>query len=91
MTRESLKHTVRNHFKTIYPGSKHWSPDKVVDGEASAGSSYASASVNVEVAGASRAYHSITVVPKFRKWLTLPMHAKAYGKKAADFSNLLFV
>lgn len=50
-----------------------------------------SASVNVEVAGASRAYHNITIVPKFRKWLTLPMHAKAYGKKATDFSNLLFV
>ena len=89
--RESLRHTVRNHFKTIYPGSKHWSPDNVVDGEASASSSYVTASANVEVAGAGRAYHNVTIVPRFRKWLTLPMHAKAYGKKAADFSDLLFV
>lgn len=42
----------------------------------------------MDVAGADRAYHDITIVPRRAKALTIPIHAAAYGKRAADIEGL---
>lgn len=89
--RESLKNTTRNHFKALYPGSKHYSPDKVTDGVASATTSYVTGSVDIDVPGVTRAYHDLTIVPRFRKYLTIPIHKSAYGKKVEDFGDTFVV
>lgn len=80
----ALLTTTRNHFTTIYPGSQHYSPSKVQPKDASKDT----ASIDIDVPGVTRAYHSLDIKPKFRKNLTIPVHSAAYGKKAADFSNL---
>lgn len=88
--RDALLHTTRNHFRTIYPGSKHYDPDKVQPLEAKSGT-VAEGSIDIDVPGVTRAYHDMDIRPKFREWLTIPIHREAYGKKAADFSNLFQV
>lgn len=89
--RDGLRTTVRAHFKTIYPGSKHYSPDKVTDGNASSTQVFATGSVNIDVPGVSRAYHDLTIRPRIRKCLTIPIHRSSYGKSAKDFSDLFVV
>lgn len=84
---DGLLWSVRNHFKTIYPGSKHYDPEKVQplekrDGEAPTGS------VEIDVPGVTRAYRDLVIRPRFKRALTIPLHRDAYGKKASDFSDL---
>lgn len=79
----TLTQTTRRHFETIYPGSKHYSPDKVNPGN----SISTSGETLVDVPGVSRAYHDIDIVPKFRKYLTIPISTQSYGKKSSEFSN----
>ena len=79
----SLTQTTRRHFETIYPGSKHYSPDKVNPGN----STSTSGETLIDVPGVTRAYHDIDIVPKFRKYLTIPISAKSYGRKSSEFSN----
>ena len=78
--------TVKEHFVTIYPGSSHYSPDKVTREEASNGQR-PEGSVSIDVPGITRAYHSLTIRPRFKRALTIPMHRSAYGKSASDFDN----
>lgn len=81
----------RNHFKSIYPGSSHYNPNKVTGtGERTKGQNVG-ASINVDVPGITRAYHNLTIVPRFRKALTIPIHRWAFGKKASDFTNTFIV
>ena len=89
--RAALRTTTQNHFRAIYPGSRHYSPDKVTDGAAAATARSAIGSVAVNVPGVTRAYHDLTIVPRFRKYLTIPIHRSAYGKKAGDFRDLFVV
>lgn len=42
----------------------------------------------MDVPGITRAYQDLTIRPRFRKWLTIPMHGEAFGKKASDFDKL---
>ena len=79
----SLTQTTRRHFETIYPGSKHYSPDKVNPGN----STSTSGETLIDVPGVTRAYHDIDIVPKFRKYLTIPISAKSYGRKSSEFSD----
>jgi hypothetical protein len=84
---DGLLWSVRNHFESVYPGSSHYDPDKVQpldrrDGETPEGS------VEIDVPGVTRAYRDLTIRPKFRRALTIPMHRDAYGKKASDFADL---
>ena len=37
--------------------------------------------------GVTRAYHDIDIVPKFRKYLTIPISTQSYGRKSSEFSN----
>lgn len=71
---EALKWNIRNHFKTIYPNSQHYSPDKVnLDNDGN---------VVIDVPGITRAYSDIDIRPVRAKSLTIPIHRTAYGKKA---------
>ena len=44
--------------------------------------------VNVNIAGAGRAYHDVTIRPVRARHLTIPIHQSAYGKKVSDFNDL---
>lgn len=79
----SLTQTTRRHFETIYPGSNHYSPDKVNPGS----STSTSGETLIDVPGVTRAYHDIDIFPKFRKYLTIPISANSYGRKSSEFSN----
>lgn len=84
----AMKEKVQETFKKNYPNSTHYDPNKVtvaqraVNGEAQ---------TYVDVPGITRAYHDLTIKPKLRKWLTIPMHRAAYGKKATDINDLFVV
>lgn len=43
---------------------------------------------DIDVAGASRAYHDITITPVKRQALTIPMHQSAYGKSPREVQGL---
>lgn len=86
---KGLAETVKNHFRTIYPSSSHYDPQKVTeDTTLSQGSTGV---INVDVPGITRAYHDIDIRPKFKKSLTIPLHQSAYGKKAPSFDDLFVV
>jgi hypothetical protein len=80
-------HTVRNHFKTIYPGSTHYAPEKVTIGKPDKNVG----EINIDVPGVTRAYHNITIVPKRANYLTIPIHRAAYGLSAKSFPDLFIV
>lgn len=86
LIQDGLLWTTRNHFSTIYPGSKHYNPDKVQSASISNGMN-PSAAVDVDVPGVTRAYHDLDIRPRFRRALTIPMHRDAYGRKASSFSD----
>ena len=79
----SLTQTTRRHFETIYPGSKHYSPDKVNPGS----SSSTAGETLIDVPGVTRAYHDLDIRPRFRRALTIPIHRSAYGRKASSFND----
>lgn len=41
----------------------------------------------MDVPGVSRAYHDLTIRPRLRDALTIPIRREAFGKKAEDFPN----
>lgn len=86
LIQDGLLWTTRNHFSTIYPGSTHYSPDKVQPASISNGMNPAAA-VDVDVPGVTRAYHDLVIKPKFRRALTIPMHRSAYGRRASSFND----
>lgn len=90
LIQDSLLWTVRNHFQTIYPGSKHYSPEHVQPAGFTRGAN-ASGSIDIDVPGVTRAYHDMDIRPRWRKALTIPIVRQAYGKRAADFSDLFVV
>ena len=83
----ALLTTTQNHFRTIYPSSTHYSPDKVTKGSTTENSG----EIIIDVPGISRAYNDLHITPKFKSRLTIPIHQSAYGKKASSFSNLFFI
>lgn len=84
----ALEAATRDHFTSRFPGSSHYSPKKV---NAQPGEKLADGAIgkaDVDVPGASRAYHDITIRPVNRKFITIPLHQAAYGKKASDISGM---
>lgn len=61
------------HVSAEYPGSKHWDPAKIVPGKYS----QTAAEAEVNIPGAGRAYHDVTIVPRTRKYLKIPLGGKA--------------
>jgi len=90
LLQDSVLWTVRNHFQTIYPGSRHYAPDKVQPLGFSNGST-PQGTVDIDVPGVTRAYHDMDIRPRWRKALTIPIVRQAYGKRASDFSDLFVV
>ena len=86
LIQDGLLWTTRNHFSTIYPGSTHYSPDKVQPASISNGTT-PTATIDVDVPGVTRAYHDLIIKPRFRRALTIPMHRSAYGRKASSFTD----
>ena len=86
LIQDGLLWTTRNHFSTIYPGSTHYSPDKVQPASISNGSNPA-ATIDVDVPGVTRAYHDLDIRPRFRRALTIPIHRSAFGRKASSFTD----
>lgn len=81
---ESMTKSVKNWVQQRYPGSKHYDPSKVNQGD----SLGVIGTVNVDIPGISRAYRDVTIRPIRARALTIPIHQSAYGKKAADFNDL---
>lgn len=88
---QALLNTARNHVSNRYPGSSHWDPNKISEGNDNSSNSTAEGSIDVGIAGAGRAYHDVTILPIRKQYLAIPMHAAAYGKKPADFNDLFCV
>lgn len=84
---DTLKFTTQRHFQTIYPNSKHYNPKKVSTRSFSNGIK-TTGSINISVAGITRAYKNLTIRPTKTRALTIPIHRSAYGKRAGDFSDL---
>lgn len=78
--------TIKRHFQSIYPGSTHYSPDKVTLKEA-AGSR---ATVGVDVPGITRAYRDLDIRAKNAKRLAIPMHRQAFGVSPRDVPGLFY-
>lgn len=86
----SLVEQTRRHVQTIYPGSKHYDPNKVGPGQASNGD-VSEGEAQIDIPGITRAYRDLDIRPRFRQSLTIPMHSAAYGKKASEIDGLFVV
>ena len=71
------------HFAKRFPGSLHYSPDKVVSGRHVNGKR-PYGSIYVDVPGVSRAYENKNIRPKIRKYLAIPFNV-ANNKKPSSF------
>lgn len=76
---QAVANVIRMHFNTRFPGSQHYSPDKVTtDGP----------DVYVDVPGVNRAYHDIDIKPVYAKMLAIPLHKMAYGLSPRDVQGI---
>ena len=83
-----LEDETRRHVSERYPGSEHWDPDKVSASASESTGQTSRGSVEIDVAGASRAYHDVTIRPKNAECLAIPIHSTAKGKSPRDFDDL---
>lgn len=88
---DAMLNTTKNHISMRFPKSSHWDPSKVVKDQEISTNITGRSSININIPGASRAFHDVTILPVHAKALTIPMHASAYGKKASDFNNLFTI
>lgn len=76
-----IANCIKRHFQTRFPGSKHYSPDKVrAEGT----------EVIVDVPGVTRAYHDMNIKPVHAQHLAIPLHRSAYGIKPTEIPNLFY-
>lgn len=85
---KELESQTRDHFRDRFPGSSHYDPSKVNARQGKKTSTGPEGAADIDVPGASRAYHDVTIRPVNRKAITIPMHQAAYGKKPADVPGL---
>ena len=88
MMSKELESQTRDHFRERFPGSKHYDPSKVNAQQGKKTSTGPEGKADIEVPGAGRAYHDVTLRPVNRKAITIPMHQAAYGKKPSDVPGL---
>lgn len=81
---EIIRDALRDHVQQRYPGSSHWNPEKIKITRYNANE----CNVEVGIAGASRAFHDVTIVPKNANWLTIPLNEESRGKTAAQIIGL---
>lgn len=87
----SLSDHVRRHLRSVAP-SRHATADRLggrrtmhienAIGSVVPHADAAHGEVVIPIAGIGRAYHDITITPKFRKSLTIPISKHSYGKTA---------
>lgn len=75
----AMEKAIREHISEKYPGSEHWDPNRV--------NAQSDGTVDVDIPGASRAYHDIDIYPINAEHLTIPLHPDAYGTKVSDWNN----
>lgn len=81
---EVLTDETKKHVQTRYPGSSHWSPGKVKTGISTSDTG----STIIDIPGATRAYHDITIRPITASWLTIPIGDYANGRTAPEIDGL---
>ena len=81
---ESLLVDARLHVQARYPGSQHWDPSNISIAETTEDSG----SIDIDIPGATRAYHDVEILPRWRQNLTIPLHPMAKGKRAEDIDGL---
>ena len=81
---DTMTNSVKNWIQQRYPNSKHWDPNKVTSDKGVG----LEGITNVDIPGASRAYHDINIRPVRAKMLTIPMHSDAFHHSARDFNDL---
>lgn len=81
---DQMTKSVKNWVQQRYPSSKHWDPNKVNKGN----SLGVIGTTNIDIPGAGRAFHDVLIRPVRARALTIPMHQRAYGKKASDIEGL---
>lgn len=81
----------RKHLGVRFPGSVHYAPSCVEDGIGSRSGNQVTGEIVVKAAGATRAYHNITILPMVARCLTIPVHEDAYRHKARDFNDLFTI
>ena len=79
-----MTNSVKNWVQQRYPNSKHWDPNKVTSDKGVG----LEGITNIDIEGASRAYHDINIRPVRAKMLTIPMHSDAFHHSARDFNDL---
>ena len=80
----TLTDQTKFHVSRKYPGSTHWSLDKIVKGISTTNEG----SVDVNVAGATRAYDDVLILPIHGSYLTIPILEEAMGKTVSDYDGL---
>lgn len=86
---EVLQDETREHISQRFSGSKHWVPKKVqAEAGRTEGESVTVGSAAVNIPGATRAYHDVVIRPVARKFITIPLHASAYGVSPHDVPEL---
>lgn len=90
LIQQALLWTTKNHISAMWPGSKHYDPNKVTQYQSFDGTS-TSGEIKIAIPGICRAYHSHDIHPIRSKHLTIPMHRAAYGKKASEVDGLFYL
>lgn len=83
-----MQDETRQHISERYPGSKHWDPSKVNAASSESTSQKSQGSIEVDIPGAGRAWHDVTIRPKNAEHLAIPIHSSARGKSPRDFTGL---
>jgi len=73
---------IRRHVQAKYPGSSHWSPGKIYAAKPGM--------VNIDIPGAGRAWHDVTIVPRLRRKLAIPFPV-ARGTEPRDWQDSFIV
>ena len=81
---ETMVEMTKDHIAKKYPNSKHWDTSKVTEAE----TTQEGGGVAIDIKGAGRARHDVTITPRRTQYLAIPIHQEAFGKKPADFDGL---
>lgn len=81
---ETMTRITKQHIQQRFPGSSHWNPNKVTP----ALPRKDEGGVVINIPGAGRAYHDVVIRPLRGRYLTIPIHAAAVGKRVEDFKGL---
>ena len=79
--------TTRRHFMTRWPGSAHYSPERVNEGASHGGVGEAV----IDAPGITRAFRDVDIFPRNGRALSIPIHSDAYGRSPREMGDLFVV